>query len=312
MASKKFYGYYVKANKIALIEKDVSTSGSDLNAEDYGKYKSPKDSVTNGLELEYTYIPTYSKVETESMSADTSSTGGLYHMFGWGDVDGYLSFYHSDGDASYTDWSSAAYNEEIGTAGTDYILIENSSRWNGLHKVKERNASGWIQTTTRTGIRTTAKFLNGDVVAATRKFDDDGRGEIKLIFPSTSETYYWMMAGSAEDNKGIYEGSSNGVETLTAEVHIYLNAATNEYTDQPIADAGITNETNSTNGVIHRIYRDECKLYGSVAFDMLEDESFDVDLPTYLCKALVYYVKAKDAEDKGEIDLYKYNISEFK
>ena len=59
MASKKFYGYYTKGNKIAIIEKDVSTSGSDLNAEDYGKYKSPKTNVADGLELEYTYSPTY-------------------------------------------------------------------------------------------------------------------------------------------------------------------------------------------------------------------------------------------------------------
>ena len=46
--------------------------------------------------------------------------------------------------------------------------------------------------------------------------------------------------------------------------------------------------------------------------DLMQDESFELDLPPYLCKAVVYYLKAKDAEFKGEIDLFRYNITEFK
>ena len=45
---------------------------------------------------------------------------------------------------------------------------------------------------------------------------------------------------------------------------------------------------------------------------MLEDESFDLDLPLYLQKALVYYVKAKLAEDAGELKLREYAMREFK
>jgi hypothetical protein len=44
----------------------------------------------------------------------------------------------------------------------------------------------------------------------------------------------------------------------------------------------------------------------------LEDESFELDLPLYLQKALVYYVKAKLAEDAGEIKLREYAMREFK
>ena len=46
--------------------------------------------------------------------------------------------------------------------------------------------------------------------------------------------------------------------------------------------------------------------------EVLQDESFELDLPTYLQKALVYYVKAKLAEDAGEFELREYSMREFK
>jgi len=46
--------------------------------------------------------------------------------------------------------------------------------------------------------------------------------------------------------------------------------------------------------------------------DALSDESDTIDLPEYLTKALVYYVKAKIAEDRGEIEQKEYNMREFK
>ena len=46
--------------------------------------------------------------------------------------------------------------------------------------------------------------------------------------------------------------------------------------------------------------------------DALSDESDTIDLPEYLAKALVYYVKAKIAEDRGELEQKEYNMREFK
>ena len=45
--------------------------------------------------------------------------------------------------------------------------------------------------------------------------------------------------------------------------------------------------------------------------DALSDESDTIDLPEYLAKALVYYVKAKIAEDRGELEQKEYNMREF-
>ena len=44
----------------------------------------------------------------------------------------------------------------------------------------------------------------------------------------------------------------------------------------------------------------------------LQDESFVLDLPLYLQKALVYYVRGKLAEDAGELKLREYAMREFK
>ena len=46
--------------------------------------------------------------------------------------------------------------------------------------------------------------------------------------------------------------------------------------------------------------------------DVLNDETDTIDLPEYLSKALVYYVKAKVAEDMRDIELKDYYLREFR
>ena len=48
------------------------------------------------------------------------------------------------------------------------------------------------------------------------------------------------------------------------------------------------------------------------AIDVLEDESFELNLPVYLQKALVYYIKGKLSEDAGQLDMRQYAMREFK
>ena len=57
-------------------------------------------------------------------------------------------------------------------------------------------------------------------------------------------------------------------------------------------------------------FEEETLLYYSV--DALNDEDDTIDLPNYLSKALVYYVKAKLAEDAGELKLREYAMREFR
>ena len=52
--------------------------------------------------------------------------------------------------------------------------------------------------------------------------------------------------------------------------------------------------------------------YTNTPGDDLEDENSVIDLPSYLAKALVYYVKSKLAEDERNIEYKEYYIREFR
>lgn len=55
-------------------------------------------------------------------------------------------------------------------------------------------------------------------------------------------------------------------------------------------------------------------LTGTIYHDVsvLTDESSEIDVPPYLAKALVYYVKAKVAEDQMNIEVKEYMMREFR
>ena len=182
MASK-YYGYYLKGNKLALIQKDTT----NVTADDYGRYKSPTESVTDGLEIEYTYSPEY---RIESIAAGDKETVSSYETVG-----GFLRF------------NGTSFSTE---ATVDYIVISGSGRFDGLHKISGLNTAHYTTTTKYSG--------------------------------------------------------ANVTETPT----IYTNVSA------------------------------------------LEDESFELDLTRYQANALVYYVKAKIAEDMGDIDQKEYFMNQWK
>lgn len=135
MASKK-YAYYMKGNRLALIQKNTSeaycslsgyenksdceaaggtwyASGAFRNdSSDYGKYMSPTETVSNGLEIEYTYSPWY-RVNDASVSIPCES-------------------YDEDGNGllKIVDAQNA-----LPQSGKTHIVIKNSDRFNGLHEI---------------------------------------------------------------------------------------------------------------------------------------------------------------------------------
>tara|TARA_R100000458_G_C8213409_1_gene200123 strand:+ start:274 stop:969 length:696 start_codon:yes stop_codon:yes gene_type:complete len=207
MASSKEYAYYIKGNKLSLVQKDlVFSSGQTLSQpglNDLGiagrlLWKSPKESVADGLEIQYVHSPDYFINETEDVNTEIDtyvSLGGLLKIIDQGDND------YSASPESLSDGS--------------YIVLRKAGKFNGLHKVKEAGA-GYI-------------------------------------------TLYTKYSGSATVQKSFEET-----------IDVYYNV------------------------------------------DVLNDEDDTIDLPDYLCTALVYYVKAKYAEDAGEIELKEYFMKEFR
>ena len=195
MATKRKYAYYIKGNKIALIQREDALVGS--NNSEYGMYKSPTESIADGLEIQYTYVPDY-LIE----STDTSTTT----ISGWDqDNDGNFRLRASGS----TNWTSSPNLSSV-----TYIVLRNAGRWNGLHKV--------------------SSVTNNRIVTTTK------------VSASTSETLF--------------------EETVT-------------------------------------LYYDVTPFI---------DESFDLDLTRYQANAIVYYLKAKMAEDTGDMELREYFLREFK
>ena len=174
MASKRKYGYYIKGNKIAIIEEGTgsgicSLSGysSQSTCEDAGgtwtenavstndgEYRSPVVTVSDGLEIQYAYSPEYSIDETDDKNTaiDTYvSLDGLLKIIDQGD-DNYSASPESLSDGSY-------------------IVLKKAGRWNGLHKVKAAGV-GYITLYT--------KF--------------SGSASVQTSFEETVELYYNISA----------------------------------------------------------------------------------------------------------------------
>ena len=132
MATVRQYGYYIKGNKVAIVERDTQFD-NDVNSKDYGpgsdraQWKSPLATVADGLELQYVYSPSYFIDETDKVDTaiDTYvSTDGLLKIIDQGDND------YSASPESLADGS--------------YIVLKKAGKFNGLHKVKDVSVAGSI------------------------------------------------------------------------------------------------------------------------------------------------------------------------
>ena len=177
MASVRQYGYYIKGNKVAIVEKDTAFD-NDANSRDYGpgsnraQWKSPLATITDGIEVQYVYSPEYyinDADDTKAISAYAESGGLLW----------------------FTVASMSA------TAG-DWILIKGSDRWNGLHEVTN-NATDSTTLSTNTpfsGVETT------DTLTAIKSVTAWTSETVNINLPSNLETAVvaYLKAKKHEDS----------------------------------------------------------------------------------------------------------------
>jgi len=167
MASNKNYAYYLRGSQIALIEKDLSNDS---------KWKSPTETVADGIEIEYAYSPRYRINDIEDKS--TALTG-------YDESSGLLKF---TGSGLSTD------------AAITYIVIKGSERWNGLHKINTLNANYWIVETKYNG----AVVTESGITAYTDiNVLNDEADEIDLPEYLTKALVYYVKAKVAEDRMDI-------------------------------------------------------------------------------------------------------------
>ena len=294
MASK-IYAYYLKGNKLALAQVD----DTDNSSSEYGYYKSPTADATKGLELQYAYSPTYN-------IQSTGTEGSDFHRFvGWGSDGTNLLLFTFSGASSVVNLSSLF-------AADDWIYVSGSGRWGGLHQVKSTGGTTGILTLkTLCNLKPAAITVTGTFEADDETFIGDSSAHIVDIetfkdLQTLRDTPYIFIDNAANgSNHGLFSLSSNstsGKITLANKISIDTDG---DYTDTAAACADGGNDEVT----IYNAYSEQISVYEGL--EVLEDETFNLDLPLYQTKAIVYYLKAKAFEDAGNLQFKEYYMKEF-
>ena len=306
MADVKEYAYYIEGSSLALVERDVEFD-NDPNSKDYGpgtdKYvwKSPLSSVTDGLELQYTYAPIYNV-----QSSGTDKTD--YHQFlGWGSDRTNLVLF-AGGQGSNT--ANSYQNLSSLFQADDYIHIEGSDRWSGLHQVKETGGTtGVLTLKTRCNLKPSKITVTGGFSGSTNQWftgdtTDFGNDidRFKDTLSARTTPWIWIDNAATAANGGFHQSSLTGTydgRIVFDGVQRYLNTTGDVVEESDV----IVNGTNDEVTIYNAFYN---PMTVRENIEVMTDESFELDLPTYLQKAVVYYIKAKMSEDLRDVQGREY------
>ena len=323
MATKRKYGYYLKGNNLAVVERESAagmgtcslsnyknraaceaaggtwTKGS-TSSDNFGKFKSPTTSITGGLEIQYAYSPYFNLNSTGTEGSD-------FHKFiGWGSDGTNLLLFTFSGASSVVNLSSLF-------AADDWIYIEGSGRWSGLHQVKSTGgATGILTLKTLCNLKPSTISFAGTFTASTATIDghdttdDKDMNEFGKLLAHRSDPYIFILNAENTANNGMFSASFNTDDAqITVSKKITIST-TGVYTS---SDEAIVSRTEDTIN-IYNVFYEQISVYEGI--EVLEDENFNIDLPRYLANAIVYYMKAKVFEDIMDIEKKEYFMREFK
>jgi len=333
MASSKYYAYYIRGRQVAIIQHDYTLgSGQTLSQPGLNAvgargdvlWKSPTEAISKGLELEYTYSPRY------QVLSNTAVDVNKFYVNGWTVIGGYLTFLRHRYNAAEVNWANSPENAvtsgssgDTGGQTLDYIVVGGSSKWNGLHKVQTAGTEGQLVTYTKVP-STVAYFEDQDIDFNADEEVNDGGGSSNIYLADHfgTDDYVWISGCDQAANNGLFSISSISQSTTDTSSKITLGTKYGVVfsTDSTTSSTGLDNEYSAAAALtaasgepdinIYKAYRDFAYVLTDVS--VLNDEADEIDLPDYLAKALVYYVKAKVAEDRGELEQKEYNMREFK
>ncbi len=326
MANVKEYAYYMEGSKVCIVEKDTGM-GNRIDSRDYGagsqrfQWRSPLSDITDGLELLYSYSPTY-RITDNNVKINVNK----FFVNGWIVKDGYLSFIRTT-LAGEWDWGTVATAGTEGDTGgqsLDYILISNSDQWNGIHRIKSAGSNGILQTYTRAD-RQLLAFENVQLDSNTsEEIFDGGANTIYLGSQFSANDYIFTSGWSGSNANGMWQVAStihsalatsnkiivSGIRYVVPD-HGELSAVYVTGMDQIYeSPASLPNDTDESDIYLYKAVYDHCSLQTNI--NVLNDEADEIDLPNYLSKSLVHYVKAKFLEDQGMFKESEYFMAKFR
>ena len=324
MASKRKYAYYIKGNKVAIIEEGLgsglcSLSGyntqttcenaggtwtQNASGVDDGEYRSPIQTITDGLEIQYAYSPTFNLQSTGLEGTD-------FHKFlGWGSNGSNLLLFT---------YAASGMKDLTGLfAIDDYIYISGSGRWSGLHKVKTTSGTNGILTL-KTMCNLKPSYINPNVNALTDEtitgttaeyiYDIEVFKDLISTYDGRETPYVFIDAAAYSQNNGVFSVTYDSTSgQITMKNHITIDAD-GDYTSTAANIAASSDDTY----VIYNMFYEQISVYESVeVLSGASAETFELDISRYQANALVYYVKAKLAEDGGDLEMREFFMREFK
>jgi len=113
-----------------------------------------------------------------------------------------------------------------------------------------------------------------------------------------------------DESSGLLKFTGSGLSTDAAITHIVIKGSARWNGLHKI------NTLNANYWIVETKYNGavvtESGITAYTDIDALSDESSEIDLPEYLSKALVYYVKAKISEDQMDLEGKEYYMREFR
>ena len=301
MANKRNFAYYMKGGNICLIEKNNNSAEQS--------YESPTASIDQGIEIQYSYSPIFNKTSSQPNYLSGQSDGGLTKFIGYGS-DGENLVLFTFGTIDVWDISS------IFTVGS-WIYIDDSGRWSGLHKVKSVTAKGILTLETKFRnsnghIVTKGTFSNDETftVSAAIPLYLSNMEALKSNLSKDPSSYIWIEDADSQGNKGFFKVEpAEGSGKITF-IKRYTHNSVLELIE---SDASIATFASDTVTIFQAFY-DPMKVYGGgvAGLEVMEDESFELDIDRYQANSIVFYLKHKMAEEMGEIDLAEYFLNKFK
>lgn len=326
MAFKK-YAYYNKGNKVGIIESDTSTGGGNLavahctigghstkaaceaaggqwipsssstSVGRFEKYISPKEFVSKGLEIEYSYAPTFNLQSTGTDDSD-------YHKFvGWGSDGTNLVLFAWGTSLSTIKNLSSLFSAD------DWVYIKGSGRWSGLHQVKSTGgATGILTLKTKCNVKaakisTTVNFTTDETISGVDPFLIESYQE-----QTESRINKYIFIDEAENNQNagllkVTDSSTAGSLKATSKIHL---DSSKDYQESTPTFASADDDAIT----IYNAFYEQITVYENV--EVMQDESFELDISDYQSQAVIYYVKAKMAEEMRDMETREYFMRLFK
>jgi hypothetical protein len=320
MAAAREYAYFIKGSKLAIVEKDTSFD-NDVDSRDYGpgtdrvQWKSPLANIADGIELEYTYSPAY------QIATSLAEQVNKFWFNGWTVIGGYLTFVRSH-SASIPNFNSAPY----ASIGEDEYILIRGNQWNGLHKVKDAGANGYVQTYTK--LKQGVKYVQGG-----SNIDIAGEADSKIKITANDDSNVWLgsifdaddfvfiYAASNALNNGFWKVDSvattsadeRGSEMYITDRYWYpdqLSTTVTDLSEEQIDTTPDSTIESNNSAYIYQAFHEPC--YAITDVNVLNDETDEIPVPPYMERALVDYVKAQFAEETGNIEMKEYFLKEFR